>query len=201
MWRLTRCSDARLHVSVSYSDIVPRGGATDTVASGKSTDLNCAMNFVMRCRSSTWLCFPALRIAQHRRRRMYWAKQVIGWTPDAQTALKYCMRLNNRWELDAVDPNSYAGVIWNFGRHDQGWKERPVWGKVRYMNDAGLKRKFNMAAYIAKVDQLVKQHGLPPHIGDLVARSKKRKGAQLTMDQMGTHGVKGRAALPKKRRT
>lgn len=100
--------------------------------------------------------------------RMYWAKQIIGWTPDAETALDYCVRLNNRWELDAVDPNSYAGIVWNFGRHDQGWKERAIWGKVRYMNDSGLKRKFNMSAYIGKVKQLVKTHGLPPAVQEYI---------------------------------
>jgi deoxyribodipyrimidine photolyase len=120
------------------------------------------------------------------RRRMYWAKQIIGWTPDAQTALDYCLRLNNRWELDAVDPNSYAGVIWNFGRHDQGWKERPIWGKVRYMNEAGLKRKFNMAAYISKVDVLVHKIGLPDGIAQLRRSSKsrgKQQFAQTTLDE------------------
>lgn len=43
--------------------------------------------------------------------RMHWAKQIIGWTQDAKTALECCVRLNNRWQLDAVDPNSYAGIV------------------------------------------------------------------------------------------
>jgi hypothetical protein len=118
-------------------------------------------------------------------RRMYWAKQIIGWTPDAETALDYCIRLNNRWELDAVDPNSYAGIIWNFGRHDQGWKEREIWGKVRYMNEAGLKRKFNMAAYISKVELLVRKVGLPDRIGHLrQSRQSGLKGlVQTTLDE------------------
>lgn len=46
-------------------------------------------------------------------------------------------------------------------------------GKVRYMNDAGLKRKFNMAGYVAMVDTLVAEHGLPAHI----ARLRKERGA------------------------
>jgi deoxyribodipyrimidine photo-lyase len=113
---------------------------------------------------------------------MYWAKQIIGWVADPVTALDYCLRLNNRWELDAVDPNSYAGVIWNFGRHDQGWTERPIWGKVRYMNESGLKRKFNMAAYVAKVDLLVRKHGLPQAISQL-RDSRKRRYVQSTLDE------------------
>lgn len=34
------------------------------------------------------------------------------------------------------------------GVHDQGWKERPVFGKVRYMNYDGCKRKFDVQSYI-----------------------------------------------------
>lgn len=44
-------------------------------------------------------------------------------------------------------------------KHDQGWKERPIFGKVRYMNESGLKRKFNMEAYVTKVQTLVKKMG------------------------------------------
>ncbi|TFH34136.1 MAG: deoxyribodipyrimidine photolyase, partial [Dehalococcoidia bacterium] len=57
--------------------------------------------------------------------------------------------LNNRWQLDGRDPNSYAGVAWCFGKHDRPWAERPIFGKVRYMNAAGLERKFDMRAYTA----------------------------------------------------
>lgn len=133
--------------------------------------------------------------------RMYWAKQIIGWTPDAKTALDYCVRLNNRWQLDAVDPNSYAGIVWNFGRHDQGWKERPIWGKVRYMNDAGLKRKFNMAAYISKVEQLVKRYGLPPVVQEHIdANGGRRAGNQASIGDFfgkASTGKAKRAAEPK----
>jgi deoxyribodipyrimidine photo-lyase len=41
----------------------------------------------------------------------------------------------------------------------QGWKERPVFGKIRYMNYAGCKRKFNVDAYISYVKKLVAQSG------------------------------------------
>jgi len=36
------------------------------------------------------------------------------------------------------------------GIHDQGWKERPVFGKIRYMNYAGCKRKFDVGKFEAK---------------------------------------------------
>jgi deoxyribodipyrimidine photo-lyase len=54
------------------------------------------------------------------------------------------MYLNDRYKLDGRDPNGYAGVAWCFGKHDRPWKERGVFGKVRYMNDRGLSRKFDM---------------------------------------------------------
>ena len=41
-----------------------------------------------------------------------------------------------------------------FGQHDRGWTERDVFGKVRYMNAAGLERKADPKAYVAKVEQL-----------------------------------------------
>ena len=39
--------------------------------------------------------------------------------------------------------------------HDRPWFERPIFGKVRYMNAAGLERKCDIAAYVDKVDWLV----------------------------------------------
>ncbi|KAL5964443.1 Deoxyribodipyrimidine photo-lyase [Taenia solium] len=42
-------------------------------------------------------------------------------------------------------------VMWSIcGVHDQGWRERPVFGKIRYMNFAGCKRKFDVAAFIRR---------------------------------------------------
>lgn len=41
--------------------------------------------------------------------------------------------------------------MWSIcGIHDQGWAERPVFGKIRYMNYAGCKRKFDVAAFVAR---------------------------------------------------
>lgn len=37
----------------------------------------------------------------------------------------------------------------------QGWKERPVFGKIRYMNYNGCKRKFNIDGYVMNVNQMV----------------------------------------------
>uniref|UniRef100_A0A8B9J603 CPD photolyase n=1 Tax=Astyanax mexicanus TaxID=7994 RepID=A0A8B9J603_ASTMX len=43
------------------------------------------------------------------------------------------------------------GCMWSIcGIHDQGWAERPVFGKVRYMNYAGCKRKFDVSRFERK---------------------------------------------------
>jgi hypothetical protein len=42
------------------------------------------------------------------------------------------------------------------GVHDMGWTERPVFGKIRFMNYAGCKRKFNIQAYVHFVSRLPK---------------------------------------------
>lgn len=40
------------------------------------------------------------------------------------------------------------------GVHDQGWRERPVFGKIRYMNYDGCKKKFDVARYESKYAKL-----------------------------------------------
>ncbi|CAH0481051.1 unnamed protein product [Peronospora belbahrii] len=86
--------------------------------------------------------------------RMYWGKKLLEWTRTPEEGFNAALVLNNKYALDAPDPNSYAGVAWVFGKHDQGWRERPIFGKVRYMNEAGLKRKFPMDAYVHKVGRI-----------------------------------------------
>ncbi len=85
----------------------------------------------------------------HNYMRMYWGKKILEWSKDPLEAFQTILYLNNKWELDGRDPNSYAGVAWCFGKHDRPWKERPIFGKVRYMSASGLERKFNMATYVA----------------------------------------------------
>lgn len=86
--------------------------------------------------------------------RMYWGKKILEWTKTPQEAFKIALYLNNKYALDGRDPNSFAGIAWCFGKHDRPWKERPVFGNVRYMNANGLKRKFDVDKYVEKVKQL-----------------------------------------------
>ncbi|XP_030608569.1 CPD photolyase isoform X2 [Archocentrus centrarchus] len=80
--------------------------------------------------------------------RMYWAKKILEWTSSPQEALSIALYLNDRYELDGQDPNGFVGCMWSIcGIHDQGWAERPVFGKIRYMNYKGCLRKFNVAQF------------------------------------------------------
>jgi hypothetical protein len=40
------------------------------------------------------------------------------------------------------------------GIHDQGWRERSIFGKIRYMNYEGCKRKFDVTRFENKYSSL-----------------------------------------------
>ena len=84
--------------------------------------------------------------------RMYWGTKMLKWTADPREAFRIALRMDNRYELDGRDPNSFAGVAWCFGKHDRPWQERDVFGTVRYMNARGLERKFDMDAYVSRLE-------------------------------------------------
>ncbi|KAL6004825.1 hypothetical protein ACLOJK_005381 [Asimina triloba] len=56
------------------------------------------------------------------------------------------------------------GSSWKNAWIHEGWRERPVFGKIRYMNYAGCKRKFDVDGYISYVKRLIGK-----------SESKKRK--------------------------
>lgn len=87
----------------------------------------------------------------HNYMRMYWGKKVLEWTQRPEEAFETLLALNNRYFLDGRDPASYANTGWIFGLHDRPWKERAIFGTVRYMAASGLNRKFDMPAYINRV--------------------------------------------------
>jgi deoxyribodipyrimidine photo-lyase len=91
----------------------------------------------------------------HNYMRMYWGKKILEWTRSPRAAFETTLYLNNKYFLDGRDPNAYANVAWIFGLHDRPWgPARPVFGTVRYMNAAGLERKFDMDAYARSVDRM-----------------------------------------------
>ncbi len=93
----------------------------------------------------------------HNYMRMYWGKKILEWSGTPQHAYATALHLNNKYFIDGRDANSFANVAWVFGQHDRGWTERDVFGKVRYMNAAGLERKADPKAYVEKVDRLEKE--------------------------------------------
>ncbi len=86
--------------------------------------------------------------------RMYWAKKILEWSNDYKEAYNTILSLNNSFFLDGNTANGYMNVAWIFGKHDRAWKEREVFGKLRYMNANGLKRKFNIEKYVRRMEGL-----------------------------------------------
>ena len=81
--------------------------------------------------------------------RMYWAKKILEWTASPEEALEVAILLNDKYELDGRDTNGYVGIAWSVGGvHDRAWKERPIFGKIRYMSYGGCKAKFDVNSYI-----------------------------------------------------
>ena len=82
--------------------------------------------------------------------RMYWAKKILEWSATPEDAFANALYLNDKYQLDGRDPNGFTGVAWSMGgKHDRPWApERQVYGSIRYMNDAGLRRKFHIDLYI-----------------------------------------------------
>ncbi len=86
----------------------------------------------------------------HNYMRMYWGKKIIEWSATPMEAFTSVIYLNNKYAIDGFDPNSYTGIAWCFGKHDRPWRERDIFGMVRYMNAKGLIRKFKMEGYLEK---------------------------------------------------
>jgi deoxyribodipyrimidine photo-lyase len=83
--------------------------------------------------------------------RMYWAKKILEWSESAEKALDIAIALNDKYELDGRDPNGYTGIAWSIGGlHDRPWKERAIFGTIRYMSHGGARRKFDIQAYVQK---------------------------------------------------
>lgn len=86
--------------------------------------------------------------------RMLWGKNVIAWSASYEVAFETLVHLNNKYCLDGRDPNSYAGILWCFGKHDRPWMERPVFGTIRYMTTSSTGKKFDSKKYIERTRSL-----------------------------------------------
>jgi len=88
--------------------------------------------------------------------RMLWGKRVIEWQRSYEMAFELLVHLNNKYALDGRDPNSYAGILWCFGKHDRPWFDREIFGAIRYMTSQSMAKKFNARRYMGMFsDQLL----------------------------------------------
>jgi len=83
--------------------------------------------------------------------RMLWGKRVIEWQRSYEMAFELLVHLNNKYALDGRDPNSYAGILWCFGKHDRPWFEREIFGTIRYMTSRSMAKKFNARRYMGSI--------------------------------------------------
>merc|ERR1712013_442989 len=100
------------------------------------------------------------------------------------------------------DPNGFVGIGWAIiGIHDMGWKERPIFGKIRYMNYAGCKRKFKVADFVAKypgaLENAVKS---AKKYGKARETGARKPTAKKTDDSTSRSKGKGKAAGVKRKR-
>lgn len=87
--------------------------------------------------------------------RMYWAKKILEWSTDSYSAQKNAIYLNDKYSLDGRDPSGYTGIAWSVGGvHDRPWKEREIFGKIRYMSYSGAVSKFDVKAYMEKINNI-----------------------------------------------
>ena len=84
--------------------------------------------------------------------RMYWGKKILEWSPNPARAFEWAVLLNDAYELDGRDPNSYAGIAWAIaGKFDRPWFEREIFGTIRYMSGTSTGKKFDSRLYMALV--------------------------------------------------
>ena len=82
---------------------------------------------------------------------MYWAKKILEWSSSPEEAFKNAIFLNDKYELDGRDPNSWTGILWCFGLFDRPWApERRIFGVVRYMSSDNTARKLRVKDYIRR---------------------------------------------------
>jgi len=83
--------------------------------------------------------------------RGYWAKKILEWCESPEKALEIAIKLNDTYSIDGRDPRGYAGIHSSItGLHDEACDERPIFGKVRYMDVTEFKEKFDVEKYIAQ---------------------------------------------------
>lgn len=84
--------------------------------------------------------------------RMLWGKKIIEWSGTPEDAHRSMVGLHEVYAIDGRDPNTYAGILWCFGKHDRPWApERPIFGSIRWMSSDQTAKKVKLAAIEALV--------------------------------------------------
>jgi hypothetical protein len=81
----------------------------------------------------------------HNYMRMYWAKKILEWTRDPETAFQIALDLNDRYERCE---RLYGRSLGDWRQHDRAWLKHPIFGTIRYLSYEGMRHKFNTEAYI-----------------------------------------------------
>lgn len=81
----------------------------------------------------------------HNYLRMLWGKKIIEWSETPEEAHRTMVRLHDVYALDGRDPNTHAGILWCFGKHDRPWApERPIFGNIRWMSSEQTAKKVRL---------------------------------------------------------
>jgi hypothetical protein len=85
--------------------------------------------------------------------RMLWGKKIIEWSETPEDAHRAMVGLHDVYALDGRDPNTHAGVLWCFGKHDRPWApERPIFGSIRWMSSEQTAKKVRLKEIEALVE-------------------------------------------------
>lgn len=80
----------------------------------------------------------------HNYLRMLWGKKIIEWSETPEEAHAAMLRLHDEYALDGRDPNTHAGILWCFGKHDRPFIERPIFGRIRWMSSEQTRKKVRL---------------------------------------------------------
>jgi hypothetical protein len=90
----------------------------------------------------------------HNYLRMLWGKKIIEWSETPEEAHRTMVDLHARYALDGRDPNTHAGILWCFGKHDRPWApERPIFGMIRWMSSEQTAKKVRLKEIAAAVER------------------------------------------------
>ncbi|AAG02731.1 putative CPD photolyase [Betaentomopoxvirus amoorei] len=89
--------------------------------------------------------------------RMFWAKKLIEWTNSPQDAIDKTIYLNDKYFFDGYDPMGYVNILWSIGGlHDRAFKEREMYGKIRFMSQPLMYKKLNVNDFYNNFDNVIK---------------------------------------------